>query len=65
MGGTSFERLRREQWMRQQASINLLFLIQRDRPTHLLEFWLSGRHLVGFVDLEVWGGPSRWEEAWL
>jgi hypothetical protein len=32
--------------MRQQANINLDVVIERKRPTHLLEFWLSGCHLV-------------------
>lgn len=45
--------------MRQQASINRLFVVHGDRPTYLLEFWLSGCHLVEWVGLEVWG----WTES--
>lgn len=37
--------------MRQQSDIDLGIVIERKRPTHLLKFWLSGRHLVECVDL--------------
>lgn len=45
--------------MRQQASINLVLVTQRNRPTHLLKFWLSGCHLVECVGLEVLGW-TKW-----
>lgn len=40
--------------MRQEAKIHTLLIIQKDRA-YLLEFWLSGRHLV-----ELRWGVKKW-----